>query len=67
MISRKSSKIIMQVKLFDKRGNEILLIENHNGAIALSLLDDNFILKQGSRPKQDKPTFVMIDELDGRL
>jgi len=61
---RSKSKTIQQVKLYDKDGKEILLVENHNGAIVLSMLDDTFSLKRSQRLKEKKPIFVMIDELE---
>ena len=57
------TRTINQVKLYDSSGKELLLIENHNGAFALKLLDETCVLRRGVRVKQDKPSFIMIDEL----
>ena len=54
---------INQVKLYDSEGKEILLIENHNGAFGLRLLDDTYSLQRGVRLKEARPTFIMVDEL----
>ena len=57
------NRYVPQVKLYDKDGKEILIIENHNGAFALKLIDETYSLLKGARLKETRPSFVMIDEL----
>ena len=60
---KKPHKTIQQVKLYNKAGKALLLIENHSGTFGLKLLDESYVLKSGIRLKKDKPSFIMYDEL----
>ena len=60
---KKPHKTIQQVKLYNKAGKALLLIENHNGAFGLKLLDESCTLKSGIRLKKDKSSFITFDEL----